>query len=47
VDEQARHPLAVIKPAKPISEMTDEERRAVADSLFETFAAPATASPER
>jgi hypothetical protein len=36
----AREPLALVKPPKPISEMTDAERKAYADKLFEQIAPP-------
>jgi hypothetical protein len=29
-----RVPLAVVKPAKPVSAMTDKERRALASAMF-------------
>jgi hypothetical protein len=32
-------PLAIIKPDKPIGEMTDEERRALANRLMDGIAA--------
>jgi hypothetical protein len=34
----ARKPLVLVKPAKPISQMTDAERKAYADRLFEQTA---------
>jgi hypothetical protein len=31
-------PLAIVKPPKPISKMTDAERRAFADRIFDAMA---------
>lgn len=36
--EPTRKLLAVVKPAKPISEMTPEERRALVDQIFDAAA---------
>jgi hypothetical protein len=36
---RALTPLAIVKPPKPISEMSDEEPRAFADRIFDGIAA--------
>lgn len=42
-EDRKREPLAVVLPAKPVSEMTDEEIDALADALYD--AAAERASP--
>jgi hypothetical protein len=37
-DEQKREPLAIVRPDKPVSEMTDEEIDELADELYDQAA---------
>jgi hypothetical protein len=45
-DEQKREPLAIVRPDKPVSEMTDEEIDALADELYDEAAAKRPTTPE-
>jgi hypothetical protein len=37
-DEQKREPLAIVRPDKPVSEMTDEEIDELADQMYDAAA---------